>query len=243
MNKIVKIDDNVDQEALDRAVMVHNEIIVRKAEIGKTMFELGRLFKEMRDNKLYLPHGYDTFEEYIGVPELGLKRSTVYSLIQKHELYVQQLDISQNLLYQIGHAKLQIINPVVLKDPTEWIYRAKELSRSDLKNEVRLAQGKPPLEIRKEIKDVYAFSFEKYKEFVKASPCVACNAGDTDAHHFPKTKGAGGRDTDLIPLCRICHTAYHVDPFDFLWVNRDKIFKYFFDLILEAYEIIKENKK
>lgn len=240
---LVKIDESIDQEALDRAVMIHNEIAVRKVAIAQNMFEMGKLFKEMRDNKYYKYHGYDTFEEYIGVPELGLKRSTVYSLIQKYELYVQQLDISINLLYQIGHAKLQIINPVVQNDPSEWIYRAKELSRSDLKNEVRLAQGKPPLEIKKEIKDVYAFSIENYLGFIKARSCIVCGEGKTEACHFPKSKGAGGRESDCIPLCRKCHTESHQDLYDWLWINRDKIFRYFYDLILEAYEIIREAKK
>lgn len=242
---LVKIDESIDQEALDRAIMIHNEILVRKVEVAKNMFELGRLFKEMRDNKLYLPHGYSTFEEYIGVPELGLKRSTVYSLIQKYELYVQKLDISINLLYQIGHAKLQIINPVVQNDPSEWIYRAKELSRSDLKNEVRLAQGKPPLEIKKEIREIYPFSFEHYKEFVINSPCCACgHPPKSEPAHFPKSKGAGGRDTDIIPLCHQCHIGgYHQDSYDFVYMNRDNIFKYFFDTILLAYEIIKRVKK
>lgn len=221
--------------------MIDNEIKVRKVEIARNMFELGKLFKDMRDNKYYKYHGYDTFEEYIGVPELGLKRSTVYSLIQKYELYVQQLDISQNLLYQIGHAKLQIINPVVLTDPTEWIYRAKELSRSDLKNEVRLAQGKPPLEIKREQKEsVYAFSFDAYIDFVRGGGCCICG-NPAEPHHFPKTKGAGARETDAIPLCRQHHNEAD-DAFDFLWLNRDKIFRYFYDLILEAYEVIRKNK-
>ena len=236
---LVKIDESIDQEALDRAVMIHNEIAVRKVAIAQNMFEMGKLFKEMRDNKYYKYHGYDTFEEYIGVPELGLKRSTVYSLIQKYELYVQKLDISINLLSQIGHAKLQIINPVVQLDPSEWIYRAKELSRSDLKNEVRLAQGKLPLEIRKEIKNVYPFSFENYVSFVKAHSCVSCGGGESDFSHFPKSRGAGGDAFAGIPLCRKCHTLYHQDPFDFLWLNKDRIFGYFYKVFLEAYEVIK----
>ena len=44
--------------------------------------------------------------------------------------------------------------------------------------------------------------------------CVSCGQPATDAHHWYRTKGAGGRRlrwnlVNLIPLCRECHTKTH----------------------------------
>lgn len=45
---------------------------------------------------------------------------------------------------------------------------------------------------------------------VKSLPCHVCLKTPVDVHHI-KTKGAGGDDrlSNLMSLCRICHTAFH----------------------------------
>ena len=46
----------------------------------------------------------------------------------------------------------------------------------------------------------------------KKGICEICHTkGQTEKHHFLKTKGAGGNDTDenLIELCRVCHIKVH----------------------------------
>lgn len=46
----------------------------------------------------------------------------------------------------------------------------------------------------------------------KKGVCDVCGRkGQTEKHHFLKTKGAGGNDeeSNLIELCRICHRLAH----------------------------------
>lgn len=46
----------------------------------------------------------------------------------------------------------------------------------------------------------------------KKGVCEICGKkGQTEKHHFLKTKGAGGNDTNenLIELCRMCHIKVH----------------------------------
>lgn len=50
----------------------------------------------------------------------------------------------------------------------------------------------------------------------KKGRCEICGkVGQTEKHHFLKTKGAGGDDIDenLIEVCRECHTKAHLGQF------------------------------
>jgi len=67
--------------------------------------------------------------------------------------------------------------------------------------------------------DYSGFAFTKNARIVnkkllkdKKGRCQICGKyGQTEKHHFLKTKGAGGNDIDenLIELCRECHIKAH----------------------------------
>ena len=247
MNKIVKVAEGIDEEQLSKAEELHKEVLARTYITANNLLELGKLFKTIRDEKLYKLLGAETFTEYCGFPEISFGRSTIYSFIHTYELYVLRLGISSERLSKIGHRKLQIISPIAKDMPhgiatATWIANAEVLSESDLINEVRRAQNKPEMIPKpKEEENVYPFSQRDYREFVSTHPCVVCGRHNAECHHFPKTKGAGAREQDVMPLCRECHMEYHHDAYDFVWLNKDKIFRYFYDNILKAFEIIRRN--
>lgn len=250
MNKLVKISEDIDQEKLSVAEDLHAEVLARTYITAGNLLELGKLFKEIRDKKHYKLLGAETFNEYCGFPEISFGRSTIYSFIYVYELYVLKLDYHPTTLSKIGHRKLQIISPIMkdfVREKMEtgyWIESAGILSESDLINEVRRAQNKPemipkPKEVENE---PFPFSFEEYLDFVKTHACIICGEKESDNAHFPQSRGAGGRDSDCIPLCRKCHTLSHHDLYDWLWLNKNKVFRYFYDIVLEAYSIIRRNK-
>lgn len=241
INMKAEISKDVNPTEVDKATEVHKEILARMFVTTGHLLELGRLFKAVRDEKLYKLLGASTFTEYCGYPEISYARTTVYSFIGIYELYVLKLGYHPKFLCKIGHRSLQIVKPPVQKeDPTEWMHKAWTLSEGDLINEVRVWQGKPEmLPIPKEKEDVYPFNFKEYIDFVRAHPCIVCGEEKSDAHHFPRTKGVGGKDTHRIPLCRKCHSLSHQDPFDFLWLYKDGIFDYFFDMFLKSFAIWK----
>lgn len=49
---------------------------------------------------------------------------------------------------------------------------------------------------------------ERYLKKIREYRCCACKGRNADAHHV-KSKGAGGDDTQCIPLCRTCHSLLH----------------------------------
>lgn len=248
MSKIVKISEEIDQEKLSKAEELHKEVLARTYLTAHSLLELGKLFKTIRDEKLYVLLGADTFNEYCGFPEISFGRSTIYSFIHTYELYVLKLEVLPEYLSKVGHRKLQIISPLVEDDTNQWLEYAYVLSESDLINEVRRAQGKPEMLPKpKEDEDVYPFSFNNYKEFVVNSPCCVCgHSPPSEPAHFPRTRGAGGEEVKehIIPLCHECHIGrQHADPFDFAWMNLHQICStFFFRVILKAYEIIRREK-
>lgn len=244
MDKIVKVSPEINPDEQNRAESVHKEILVRTAITANNLIELGKLFKEVRDKKLYKLLGAETFGEYCGFPEISFGRSTIYSFIHVYELFVLELDTSPNILAKIGHRKLQIISSVVKKrevvaEAGDWLSRALHLSESDLINEVRSAQGKKEmLPAPKEVKNAEYYKFNRtgYVAFVTQSPCILHPDRKSENAHFPRTKKRGAEYWEIIPLCHSCHMVSHQDTFDFLWLNRVKIFKWFYSLLIGGKE-------
>ena len=230
----------------ERAFMLYTEIVHRRAEIAKNFLELGRLFKTIRDEKLYKALDHDTFTSLLG--DLGFRETTVYGYIHAYELYVMRLGIPPDFLVQIPYRNLLRINAVVEKNPEEWLYKAKELSGSDLITEVRLAQGKPVEENFSKTPEIEPekpkpFDFKDYQEFVKAYGCILCSEKNVEGAHFPQTQKRGAPDHWIIPLCSGCHKLYHSDPIDFLITYRNQIFGFFYTVFLACYELLKGGKE
>lgn len=136
-----------------------------KRTVGGSLFAIGALLKEVRDKKLY-EEQYDSFNEFLGDPELSFRRSTAYKAITVYEVYQSsKLDISG-----IDHDKLYLLAENVRKEPDkikEFIADAKYLSRSDLRKKYGKQVKKPDLDARIEqfIKDFY--NVDRRKGFIK----------------------------------------------------------------------------
>ncbi len=51
--------------------------------------------------------------------------------------------------------------------------------------------------------------FGPYADYIRDQPCVVCDRpAPSDPHHV-RSRGAGGRWYDCVPLCRACHGELH----------------------------------
>lgn len=124
----------------DEAFTNHQIIIKIKQSITKDFWNLAIMLKINRDRRYYKILGYETFEEYLGTPEISLSRGYVYKLIKNYELWVQKYHVSLAKLNEIDSEKLYIVGMIATKDNyEEWLEKAKILSRSDIRG---LIQGK-----------------------------------------------------------------------------------------------------
>jgi integrase len=96
------------------------------------------MLKINRDRRYYKTLGYETFEEYLGTPEISLSRGYVYKLIKNYELWVQKYHVSLAKLHEIDSEKLYIAGMIATKDNyEEWLEKAKTLSRSDIRGLIK----------------------------------------------------------------------------------------------------------
>lgn len=130
------------------AESVHQKILLLKKDIGKRFYKLGAYLKQVRDFELYKEIGCESFEEYIGQPELSFKRSTVYSLIGVYEEFFSEesnhLDIEN--IEEIDYTKLDKIRRfhyLPKEQFEEWVEKARVLSLSDLIDEIKEVRGEP----------------------------------------------------------------------------------------------------
>ena len=208
--------------------------------------------KVVRDEQLYTLSDHESFTAFLADPMIGLKRTTVYYWIHMYEFYVLDNGYQPQYLAQLPMSNLQVVLPMIKEHPEDreaWMEKAEALGRKDLIEEVREAKNLPPLEILASdtTVDEPLMKYDDYLAFVKAHNCILHPNRKIGygGHHFPRTKGAGGKEHDWkrIPLCPECHSLFHHNPTDFLLTYQNQIFDYFYDIVLKAYKMLSEFTK
>jgi hypothetical protein len=197
------------------------QIIQAKLNVAANYLVLAHLLKENRDGSLFKLLHCDSFDEFLGMPEIGFSRSKAYSLIQIWELYKDKMGIDDHTLLDVGNSKLLMIAPLVEKDK-EWLSKAKALSKSDLRLEINGVSG------RESISPPSKSPVSGRNAPAPPSSCVNGCQGDVDRHHFPvgRVSSADERGDWTIPLCRKCHTEYHQEPKEWTWTYRKNWMRY-----------------
>lgn len=129
----------VDSSQIAEEAFTNHQIIIKiKQSITKNFWNLAVMLKINRDRKYYKTLGYETFEEYLGTPEISLSRGYVYKLIKNYELWVQKYNVSPAKLQGIDTEKLYLVGIMSNKnDYEEWLEKAKVLSRSDIRGLIK----------------------------------------------------------------------------------------------------------
>lgn len=91
------------------------------------------------------------------------------------------------------------------------------MKRSPLARKTPLAPGTKPMKRGGRVRAVNpkrrkALSEEQFGEkavWIRAMPCCVCGYRPPSDPHHVKSRGAGGRAEDVVPLCRLCHDWIH----------------------------------
>jgi hypothetical protein len=148
---------------------------------------------------------------------LGFGRSTAYKLIGIVELYLDKLSVPAERLIKIGTTNLDKIKGVVEKDIEGWLDKAEHLSVSSLNETIGRGPGttlSPPTPAP------------------ASSPMTCINGcGPGEKSHFPVGRGGSGEEDWWLPMCRKCHTEYHLEPKDWAWKYRRNWARWFYSNI------------
>ena len=213
-----------------------DQIIQAKMNLAANYLVLARLLNENHRDSLFKLVGCDSFEEFLGTPEIGIKKSTGYNLIKVWRLFKEKLSIDDHTLLDIGHTKLLKIAPVVEQDKDEWLGKAKSLSVSDLVCEIQGVPGgrnKPfsPPPVSPASPPSPRMTPKQYEALVESSPCLNCGATEGVVKaHFPRTRVRAEKEWHIVPLCGKCH-AEQEGSSDWCWKYRGNWARWFYNLI------------
>jgi hypothetical protein len=130
----------MEKKKTELALLAH-EITEKIKEIVRdttlNFYQTGELLKQVRDQKLWLASGCESFESYIADPELGISRTSAYNAIQLVE------NFKYKEIRELDYSKVTKIIPALSVAPKEKLLElAGTLSRGDLSKEVATIMGK-----------------------------------------------------------------------------------------------------
>lgn len=239
--------DEEGQKRAEETRELARELRKFKFMMNHSFVQAGRVLHELKKDKRYKYMGYNSMTEFLADPEYGMAKATAYLYMALYDYYVVQRGMEDQQLMDIDIVRLRAMLPVIRSggDLDEWLIKARVLGKGDFFSEVNEASGRAPSDILPAMpdEDEETIIDTTYLQIVKGSACCICDMRPVDAHHFPRTKGAGNYEDRTIPLCRGCHIAFHQDPKAFFWTNRNKIMDWFYDLIEMLIEEAKEHAR
>jgi hypothetical protein len=106
-----------------------NAIANLKEQLEENFVALGELLSEIKRSKLFRFKGYESFKDFVEA-EYQLSGTLAGKLAQTFELFVEELDIDDVSVKEIGFERLQLIKPYVQKanwnEREAWIQKASE---------------------------------------------------------------------------------------------------------------------
>ncbi len=117
-----------------------NAIANLKEKLEENFVALGELLSEIKRSKLFRFKGYESFKDFVEA-EYQLSGSLAGKLAQTFELFVEEMDIDDTSVKEIGFERLQLIKPFVQKanwnERDEWMKKASETPTNELRNEIK----------------------------------------------------------------------------------------------------------
>jgi hypothetical protein len=104
--------------------------------IREVWIALAAYLHEFHTEKMWVPLGYDRFEDWLGDPEIGLGRSQVYASIEAYEELVVQREVDPKILAQLEATKIGVVLPALRRGEIELdeaLADCEALSRSALR--------------------------------------------------------------------------------------------------------------
>lgn len=140
-----------------------NAVANLKDKLEENFLSLGQLLSEIKRSKLFLYKGYEKFKDFVEA-EYQLSGSLAGKLVGTFDLYVEEMDIDEGEIKQIGFDRLQMIKPLIQKADwkvrDEWVHKAEDMPTKELRDHIKELK-KQEKEADLDMKDVY---IEQYME-------------------------------------------------------------------------------
>lgn len=180
------------------ALEINQHITNLSGDCRNQFLKLGEYFEKIKKRNLYKVLNFETFKEYIKQPEIKMKKSTAYALIDIWRTFVKNRNYEISFLQKIGYPKLSKLRLIInYPEFKECLSLANILNYNKLYEEIkRIKTGEYP-----------NVSQEMYKEELKnmgIGKCVICGEKKSLIEHHICYKPHYS-----ILICRNCHQLCH----------------------------------
>ncbi len=132
-----------------------------KDQLEENFLVLGQLLSEIKRVKAYRKKGYASFKEFVEA-EYSLSSSLAGKLVQVFDVFIEEMDVDESTIKQIGFDRLSMIKPLVAKadwtERDEWVAKAEELPTGELRDhikEIKKKEKEQDLDLKKVFIDQY----------------------------------------------------------------------------------------
>lgn len=121
---------DVDLPKKDRAFATWRALLSAKRGSDGLFLVIGKLLKDVRDEKLYLSLDYDNFGQFLNSEELGFSREKAYMCIKTYEYYVEYLELDPERVGSMNISRLSLMVPALrqIEDKTEVVKQIEEMN-------------------------------------------------------------------------------------------------------------------
>lgn len=121
----------------------YRQCVVLVKQQALLFLRLGRVLKDIKDHELYKDMGeggFDTFQQFLNNPEIGLKPSTAYLYIRIYEYYQLELHMGEEEIIKTPINRLMTLMPHLKKmkdkDAKKLVEDTQDLTNYDFKEEM-----------------------------------------------------------------------------------------------------------
>jgi len=111
-----------------------------KDKLEDNFVALGELLSEIKRSKLYRFKGYESFKDFVEA-EYQFSGTLAAKLAGTFDLYIEEMDLDEVSVKEIGFERLQLVKPMVQKadwpQRDEWMQKALETPTNELRSEIK----------------------------------------------------------------------------------------------------------
>ena len=111
-----------------------------KEKLEENFVSLGQLLSEIKRSKIFRMKGYESFKEFVE-SEYSLSGSLAGKLVAVFDVFIEEMDVDEGTIREIGFDRLQMIQPLVRKadwtQRDEWVQKAEEMPTKDLREHIK----------------------------------------------------------------------------------------------------------
>ncbi|HOR02884.1 MAG TPA: hypothetical protein PLL58_03035 [Candidatus Syntrophosphaera sp.] len=111
-----------------------------KEKLEENFVSLGQLLSEIKRSKIFRMKGYESFKDFVEA-EYSLSGSLAGKLAAVFDVFIDEMDVDEGTIREIGFDRLQMIQPLVRKADwalrDEWVQKAEEMPTKDLRNHIK----------------------------------------------------------------------------------------------------------